>query len=144
MSKITDAVGARVRLRAGNRCGYCLSPQHLVFGWLEVEHVVPVGRGGTDDEINLWLACRFCNVFKSNAVDAVDSATGQRVPLFGPRTQPWSDHFRWSEDGAHFVGLTPAGRATVVQMQLNYPLAVTVRENWVAAGWHPPSGGRPS
>jgi hypothetical protein len=139
VSGIPEAVSARVRQRAGNRCGYCLSPQHLVFGWLETEHVVPVGRGGTDDENNLWLACRFCNTFKSDAVDAIDPVSGQRVPLFDPRNQTWADHFRWSEDGAQVVGITPVGRATVAQMQLNYPLAVTVRRNWVAAGWHPPS-----
>src|SRR5205807_2335669 len=54
----------------------------------------------------------------------------------------WDDHFHWSEDGAHVVGITPTGRATVAQMQLNYPLAVTVRKNWVDAGW--PLAGRPS
>jgi hypothetical protein len=34
MSGISEAVCARVRQRAGNRCGYCRCPQHLVFGWL--------------------------------------------------------------------------------------------------------------
>ena len=138
MSGIPEAVSVRVRQRAGNRCGYCQSPQHLVFGWLEIEHVVPVGRGGTDDESNLWIACRFCNTFKSDAVDGVDPVTGRRVPLFDPRGQAWSDHFRWSEDGSQVVGITPSGRATVARLQLNYQLAVTVRMNWVAAGWHPP------
>jgi hypothetical protein len=139
VSGISEAVGARVRQRAGSRCGYCHSPQHLVFGWLEIEHVVPVARGGTDDESNLWLACRFCNTFKSDAADAIDPVSGLRVSLFDPRIQLWDDHFRWSEDGAHLVGLTPTGRATVAQLQLNYPLAVTVRQNGVDAGWHPPA-----
>jgi 5-methylcytosine-specific restriction endonuclease McrA len=139
---IPEAVCARVRQRAGERCGYCRCPQHLVFGWLEIEHVVPVSQGGTSEESNLWLACRFCNTFKSDALDAIDPVSGQRLPLFDPRSQKWDDHFRWSEDGAHIVGLTPTGRATVVQLQLNYPLAVTVRKNWVDAGWHPPAGER--
>jgi hypothetical protein len=139
MSGISDAVSARVRQRAGNRCGYCRCPQHLVLGWLEIEHVIPVGQGGSDDEDNLWLACRFCNTFKSDAVDALDPVSGRRVPLYDPRRQEWNKHFRWSEDGARVVGITATGRATVAQLQLNYPLAVTVRGNWVAAGWHPPS-----
>jgi hypothetical protein len=138
VTAIPEAVRARVRQRAGDRCGYCLSPQHLVFGWLEVEHVVPPGQGGTDDESNLWLACRFCNTFKSDATEAIDPVSGQRVPLYDPPCQTWSDHFRWSEDGARVVGLTPTGRATVAQLQLNFPLAVTVRKNWIDAGWHPP------
>jgi hypothetical protein len=61
------------------------------------------------------------------------------IPLFDPRTQVQDDHFRWSEDGAQIVGITPTERATVAQLQLNYPLAVTVRKNWVEAGWHPPT-----
>ena len=32
-------VERRVRLAAGNRCGYCLSPQHLVMARLEIEHI---------------------------------------------------------------------------------------------------------
>lgn len=138
MSAISEIVCTRVRQQAGNRCGYCQSPQHLVLGWLEIEHVVPSAQGGTDEESNLWLACRFCNNFKSDAVDAVDPVSGLRIPLFDPRNQVWEDHFRWSDDGTLVVGITPTGRATVVQLQLNYPLAVTVRRNWVAAGWHPP------
>jgi hypothetical protein len=138
VSGISEAACARVRQRAGNRCGYCQCPQHLVFGWLEIEHVIPTSRGGTDDESNLWLACRFCNTFKSDAITAVDPMSGQRVALFDPRSQVWADHFRWSEDGTRVVGVTPTGRATVAQLQMNYPLAVTVRKNWVDAGWHPP------
>jgi hypothetical protein len=28
---------------------------------LEVEHVIPVARGGTDEESNLWLSCPLWN-----------------------------------------------------------------------------------
>src|SRR5262249_54784110 len=53
-------VRARVRAQAGDRCGYCLSPQWLVYCALEIEHIVPTAHGGTDEEENLWLACRMC------------------------------------------------------------------------------------
>jgi hypothetical protein len=36
----------RVRETARNRCGYCLTPQHLVLGRLQIEHLVPLSRGG--------------------------------------------------------------------------------------------------
>ena len=42
--------GRRCREAASQRCGYCLSPQRLVMGRLEVEHVIPLTRGGTDDD----------------------------------------------------------------------------------------------
>jgi 5-methylcytosine-specific restriction endonuclease McrA len=50
-------VDRRVRAAAGNRCGYCLSPQRLIMASLEVEHILPVARGGSDEEDNLWLSC---------------------------------------------------------------------------------------
>jgi len=55
------AIIRRVREAARHRCGYCLSPQRLVMARLEVEHVIPKARGGTDDDSNLWLSCPLCN-----------------------------------------------------------------------------------
>jgi hypothetical protein len=45
-----EEVRARVRTRAGDRCGYCLAPQRLVLGWLEIEHIIPQAQDGSDDE----------------------------------------------------------------------------------------------
>lgn len=129
---------ARVRKEAGDRCGYCLAPQRLVLGWLEIEHLTPSALGGTNDQENLWLACRLCNTFKSDQMEGVDPETGRCVPLFNPRRQPWTDHFNWSEDGTRILGRTPCGRATVLSLQLNNIIAVMVRREWVSAGWHPP------
>jgi hypothetical protein len=135
---IPDAVRARVRAQAGNRCGYRLARQEYVPWLLEIEHIVPVSKGGTDDEENLWLACRSCNLFKSDQTHARDPLTGRRMRLFNPRKQRWKRHFRWSENGLFIVGRTACGRATIVALNLNNLVAVTVRRNWIAAGWHPP------
>ncbi|MDZ8185171.1 MAG: HNH endonuclease signature motif containing protein [Nostoc sp. ChiSLP02] len=51
----------RVRTAARNCCGYCLSPQGLVMARLEIEHIIPISKGGSNDESNLWLACPLCN-----------------------------------------------------------------------------------
>ena len=135
---IADEVRDRVREQAGNRCGYCLSPQHLVLGTLEIEHLIPRGRGGSDEEGNLWLACRLCNNFKADQVSARDPETGQMVALFNPRQQRWAEHFVWNPRRNQDSGKTPCGRATVIALQLNNIVAVTVRRYWVQAGWHPP------
>ena len=129
----------RVRQAARNRCGYCLSPQHLVMARLEIEHILPLTKGGSDDETNLWLACPLCNSHKSDKTEAVDPLTGATVALFNPRTQSWWDHFVWADDGIRIIGMTPSGRATVAALHLSDdPDALTVRSYWVLAGWHPP------
>ncbi|MEZ6061070.1 MAG: HNH endonuclease signature motif containing protein [Planctomycetaceae bacterium] len=135
---IPDDVRLQVRTEAADRCGYCLSPQELVLGTLEIEHLIPTSRGGTDAKENLWLACRMCNNFKSDQTETVDPATGESVQIFDPRRQIWSDHFTWTSDGTLILGKTRVGRGTVVALRLNNLIAVTVRRHWVAAGWHPP------
>ncbi|MGV0101795.1 HNH endonuclease [Nostoc sp. DSM 114160] len=129
----------RVRTDSRNRCGYCLSPQRLVMARLEIEHIIPISKGGSNDKSNLWLACPLCNRYKSDKTTGVDPETSETVRLFNPRTQVWFEHFGWSEDGLRIVGKTPTGRATVAVLHLSDDAdALEVRSYWVLAGWHPP------
>lgn len=135
---VSAALRQRVRETAHHHCGYCLSHQRYVMGQLEIEHIIPRARGGSDDESNLWISCSLCNRYKGLQVTGIDPFHGDTVTLFNPRTQVWSEHFRWSADGAYIHGITPTGRATVAALRLNNEVAVEVRRNWILAGWHPP------
>jgi len=137
-SRISSKLRAKIMEEARYRCGYCLA-QQIVMNWLlEVEHIVPVAAGGSDDEDNLWLSCTACNRYKGTQVKARDPNTGQLVKLFNPRHQKWSQHFRWSEDKTEIIGLTACGRATVEALKLNNELAKQARALWHEAGIHPP------
>ncbi|MEZ4766840.1 MAG: HNH endonuclease signature motif containing protein [Caldilineales bacterium] len=138
--RISAELQDRIRRQADNRCGYCQSHQKYVMGKLEIDHLIPRSKGGNDEEDNLWLSCRLCNNAKRDQTHGVDPLTREVMPLFNPRTQALPDHFRWSDDGAQIVELMPCGRATVLALQLNNLLAVMVRQAWVVAGWHPPTG----
>jgi hypothetical protein len=128
-----------VRQAAGNRCGYCLSPQHLILAHLHIEHIIPLSKQSSSDESNLWLACPLCNGHKSDKTSALDPLTNTLVTLFHPRSMRWLEHFHWSEDGMRIVGTTATGRATVAALHLSDdPDALLVRRYWIAAGWHPP------
>jgi hypothetical protein len=106
---------------------------------LEIEHIIPLSKGGSSDEFNLWLACPLCNRYKGDKTIAIDPETGQTAPLFHPRIQVWVEHFCWSKDGLQIIGQTPTGRATVAALRLSDdPDALQVRGYWVLAGWHPP------
>jgi HNH endonuclease len=139
VSQISEEVRVRVRTQAKEQCGYCRSLQKYVLGILEIEHIIPKAAGGSDNEDNLWLACRLCNSYKGTQTDAKDPVTNRNVKLFNPREQKWSRHFAWRDNGTHIAGLTASGRATVLALQLNNSYAVTVRQAWVSAGWHPPN-----
>ena len=75
MTKISQELDEKIRRQAKNRCGYCLSPQRLLPWELEIEHLLPAARGGTDAEDNLWLSCRACNKFKGVQTHAGDPVT---------------------------------------------------------------------
>ena len=137
-TSISEQRRLRIRIEAGNRCGYCLTHQDYVPWTLEIEHIVPLAAGGSNDDANLWLACHACNLFKGAKTRGRDPLSGRIVALFNPRRQRWNRHFQWSDDGALILGRTACGRATVIALNLNNLIAVRVRRHWVAAGWHPP------
>jgi len=136
---LSVALRQLVRDRAGDRCEYCLSAQAFVMGRLQIDHIQPVVKDGSDGEENLCLACELCNQYKWKQTIALDPQTQEFANLFHPRQQDWNTHFSWSSDGIIILGLTACGRATIGALKLNNTLAVTVRRNWVRAGWHPPS-----
>ncbi len=136
MSKISESLKKKIRRVAKNRCGYCLLPQSLNPVLLEIEHIFPTAKGGTNDEENLWLVCRLCNGYKATQTESLDKKTNETVRLFNPRTQNWNEHFKWEEEIV--IGKTPCGRATIQTLKLNNPIILPVRKKWILAGWFPP------
>ena len=109
---------AVVAVRAFHRCEYCGAPE-VVFNFpFEVEHIVPPVHGGTNELENTALACRSCNLFKSDVSEGQDPQTGYRVRLFHPRRDLWSEHFQFGPDLA-IEPLTAIGRATCAQLRMN-------------------------
>lgn len=100
-----------VETRAGQRCEYCRMHQTLQVATFHIEHIIPSSRGGSEDPDNLALACPSCNLHKSDRLKVADPDSNATVPLFNPRKDRWTEHFRW--DGYRIVGTTVIGRATI-------------------------------
>lgn len=139
MTESAAVILTRLHQQAGDRCGYCRTSSRVTGQPLTVEHIIPLARGGTSDEENLWLSCRRCNEFKGTQVEANDVESGTRVPLFHPRQQDGATHFTWSGDGTEIIGRTPCGRTTVLALRMNNPDIVAARHLWGSVGWHPPA-----
>ena len=137
---VSKALREQIAVEASHRCGYCLTPQDHTAMPMTIEHIIPRALGGPTTQDNLWLACPLCNGHKAAQTHGIDPVTGQRVPLFNPRKQAWREHFTWSHDGTHIVGVSACGRATVETLQLNNEYLVNARRRWVMVGWHPPQG----
>jgi hypothetical protein len=54
--RIPDRIRAAVLLRDGARCRRCRTALYL-----EVDHIIPVSKGGKTEESNLQTLCRRCN-----------------------------------------------------------------------------------
>jgi hypothetical protein len=135
---VTKAQRQRIAEQAQHRCGYCQTQEQVSGIPLTIEHIIPRAKGGTDEDDNLWLACRLCNERKGVLTEAVDPQTETVVPLFQPRQHRWSEHFAWSADGTEILPKTSIGRATIQALLLNDELRVYARAIWVKAGYHPP------
>jgi hypothetical protein len=126
-----------VARRAGHRCEYCRAPEAIFNFPFEVEHVVPVSRDGRTEEANLALACRSCNLYKSDHLTGLDEVTGDRVQLFDPRRDSWDEHFSVDRESGAIQGQTPSGRATVGRLRMNAPVQQVARKQWMRLGLFP-------
>jgi hypothetical protein len=137
--KIPARLRKQIVARAQGRCEYCLSPEAFSLDSFTVDHVQPVAAAGSDDLDNLAFAGHNCNNRKQDDMSALDPETGERVPLYHPRRDRWSDHFQWSEDALMLLPLTATGRATIARLQLNRVGTVNIRRALLALGEeHPP------
>jgi hypothetical protein len=122
--------------RAGDSCEYCQVPQAYDNISFEIDHIIAKKHGGQTRAGNLCLACFACNNHKGPNVAGVDPKTRKIVPLFNPRRYKWSRHFRW--DGPVLVGLTPAGRVTVIVLEINLSYRIAFRQGLIYEGVFPP------
>lgn len=128
---------AQVAQRAGHRCEYCHAPEAIFNFPFEVEHVAPSSQQGSGDMSNLALACRACNLFKTDQQFGIDDVSGQAAPLFNPRVSTWEDHFQVVTASGAIHGLTAMGRATVAQLRMNTSVQLQARLQWMRLGLFP-------
>ena len=137
-TRISRALRQQVIADFQGRCAYCHTLTAITGARLVIDHIVPESLGGKTMRGNLCLACHACNEFKGMQTQAMDLLTGQWVPLFRPRQDVWSEHFRWSADASRIIGKTATGRGTIMALNLNHADIVEARRRWALVGWHPP------
>ncbi len=97
--------------------------------------------GGMTSQDNLALACYACNHHKGPNIAGYDWESEQTIPLFSPRRDQWTAHFRWR--GPELVGLTPIGRVTVHVLAINFDYRVALRRALIEEGLFAAEAGHP-
>ncbi len=123
-----------VRKRAEECCEYCRLPQFSQEATFHVDHIKPRSAGGRTTAGNLALACVTCSLRKAAREKLRDPKTRTLVPIFHPRRDVWSDHFKWTSSW-RVRGQTPVGRATVAALGMNRPAVVAIRKQLIALGF---------
>jgi hypothetical protein len=122
---IPNALRNLVYERAKGCCEYCLISEDVSFAKHQIDHIIAEKHGGLTIEENLALSCTICNKYKGSDIASIDNETDAIVPLFNPRKDIWSKHFRIENEV--FIGLTPNARATIRLLQLNSPVRIEER-----------------
>lgn len=118
--------------RAGRRCEYCLMPMSGDVQPFQLDHIRAQKHAGVSSPANLAWSCLPCNSYKGPNVAGYDPESDTLHPLFNPRVQTWSEHFRW--DGPKLLGLTPIGRTTIEVLRINLPDRIEHRRLLILAG----------
>ena len=132
---VPAALRRKIRQRAENKCEYCLLAEEYAFFAHEPDHIIAEKHGGETDVDNLALACFDCNRFKGSDIASIDPKSKKLTPLFNPRAQNWSEHFKIEE--GRIIPRTTVGRATEKLLKFNLSERIEVRETLSRAGRYP-------
>lgn len=61
--KLSAKERKKVHEKMGGHCAYC--GEIITISQMQVDHIVPISRGGADEMGNMFPACRSCNHYKS-------------------------------------------------------------------------------
>jgi HNH endonuclease len=133
MNYLSDKIRKQVWLRANDCCEYCLLHKSVVFWTHEIDHIISLKHGGSDDLTNLALACYYCNRGKGTDVGSIFKGGFYR--FFNPRIDIWSDHFKLED--ALIQPLTPVGEVTAKILGFNQVDRIIERQILVESGLYP-------
>lgn len=60
--RLSAALRHKIHEKYGGKCAYCGQP--IEYKDMQIDHLVPLYRGGKDSEDNYLPACRACNYYK--------------------------------------------------------------------------------
>ena len=126
-----------VAKRAEKNCEYCRAPEMASNFTFEVEHIIPRSHKGKTKLENLALACRSCNIFKSDYLTGIDENGFETERLFNPRHDIWQEHFLINLHTMKLKGLTEIGRGTINRLRMNSLLQLQARKQWYRLGIFP-------
>ena len=129
---IPEKIKKLVAKRANYRCEYCHLPEAHVYFSFQIEHIISLKHGGTNEASNLAYSCPICNRNKGSDLGTLIGDPPILTPFFHPRENIWSDHFELNPSG-EITGISPTARATIKILEFNHPDAILQRRILIEA-----------
>lgn len=101
----------------------------------QADHILSLKHGGITEPENLAYACAICNRRKGSDIASVDLGSGELIPLFHPRLDRWSDHFRL--DSEWIIPMSRTGEATIRLLGMNIMERLAERRLLQSLGRYP-------
>lgn len=79
--------------RAFQFCEYCLLHESQSFIGFEVDHIISIKHGGSNEASNLAYACHYCNQYKGSDIGTILAASNDYVRFYHPKKDRWLEHF---------------------------------------------------
>jgi hypothetical protein len=132
MRGVDIALRRQVSARAAGRCEYCRLPLEFDDSPASVDHIIALKHHGPTVADNLAFACFHDNNFKGDNLAGLDPVDSALTRLFHPRSDRWSEHFRFHR--GEIIPLTAIGRTTLYVLNMNAPIRVIARQLLMATG----------
>ena len=123
---INERIRTFVAERANFRCEYCRLHSDYLFLSFEIDHVIAVKHGGTNNLDNLAYACPHCNQHKGSDFATLLDDFRNIILLFNPRIHDWNTHFETLH--GEIIAKTQIGEASVKIFQFNNPDLLIIRQ----------------
>jgi hypothetical protein len=125
---VAPDVRARVMATTGGKCAMCGSTDNI-----EIDHIIPISKGGTGDEVNLQPLCRPCNRRKRTSAEPIATQVGTDAEQVGiPHARPRARGEAETEAETETTPPTGAGRELFLST-----MSASQRTGWTAtlSGW---------
>lgn len=132
---IPDKIREIVKERAFYLCEYCLLHESQSFVGFEIDHIISIKHGGSNEASNLAYTCQYCNQFKGADIGTILLPDEEYIRFYNPRKDKWKNHF--DLEGSLIIAKTPQAEATIKMLKLNQPDRLIERQIWLDSNFYP-------
>lgn len=131
---VSKKIRKQVAKRANLCCEYCLSFEGHAFIKFQIEHIISIKHGGTNELDNLAYSCFYCNNNKGTDLGTITD-NHPLLPFYHPRKDEWLEHFEISD---HIIlPKTVIAKGTIKILGLNEEARLIERLALLEAGFFP-------